>query len=74
MRHLQGQHACEENTQIVEKLRECLVLLETRAARRHEVPFDKTADQCEREEMCPVCGHVVCEHPKVSTEIPVGGA
>jgi hypothetical protein len=64
LRYLQGQVPCDENTAMIDHLRSCLFLLEGRAARRHGLAFDKTMEECEREPMCPVCGHITCEHPE----------
>lgn len=58
--YLDGQHHCEENTEIMLLLRKANYLLEKRAAKRHDLAFDMTADEAIDAPMCPQCGHVTC--------------
>lgn len=55
---LYGQVPCDEDTQILTKLRECLVLLETRASRRsiEHILYPECEPTCEQ------CGHMLCFH------------
>jgi hypothetical protein len=55
---LYQQVPCEEDTRIIEHLRECIVLLETRASRRsiEHILYP------EREPVCGHCGHMLCFH------------
>jgi len=57
--YLQLQIPCQENHQIVNLLRECLLLFERRAAIRHGLlpPIDHRED-IENEPTCPTCGHI----------------
>jgi hypothetical protein len=55
---LYAQVPCDEDTKIIESLRECLTLLEVRASRRsiEHVLYP------ERESTCEQCGHMLCFH------------
>jgi hypothetical protein len=57
--YLYAEAPCDEDTRIIEKLRECLVLYEARAARRSIEKLSKpeVAPTCEK------CGHMLCMHP-----------
>lgn len=59
---LYQQVPCEEDTQIINKLRECMVLLETRASRRS---IEKITYP-ELEDVCDDCGHMLCFHTENS--------
>lgn len=58
--YLYAEAPCDEDTKIVEKLRECLALYESRAARRI---IERTAKP-ETLLPCSICGHVLCGHLK----------
>lgn len=58
--YLNGQHHCEENLEIMLLLRKANWLLEKRAAKRHDLAFDMTADEAIDAPMCERCGHVTC--------------
>lgn len=61
--YLQGQIPCDENIAIINNLRDCLFLLEHRAARRHGFDASRiTQHNATHGMMCPVCGHVMCDH------------
>lgn len=56
--YLNAEAPCVENVGIVDRLRECLRLFETRAARRtiEALPMPELQDVCEE------CQHVLCLH------------
>lgn len=56
--YLFAEAPCDEDTVIVEKLRDCLRLYESRAARRHIEKLSKP----EKAPVCPTCGHMLCGH------------
>lgn len=56
--YLYEEAPCDEDTQIIEKLRECLQLYESRAARRTIEKLSKP----EEAEVCPLCHHILCLH------------
>lgn len=68
VKYLENQVSCIENKQIQTKLRECIRLLEERAAKRHNRNsyynlYEKdgsTNDQIEFLLTCPKCGHIGC--------------
>lgn len=57
---LNAQVPCHENVTILNNLRESLILLESRAARRKL----ERATYPERIEFCEFCGHVFCDCPE----------
>lgn len=56
--YLYAEAPCAEDTEIVDMLRKCLALYESRAARRSIEKLSKP----ERAEPCPICGHLLCFH------------
>lgn len=56
--YLYAEAPCDEDTEIVEALRRCLTLYESRAARRYIERLSKP----EKAEVCPVCHHILCGH------------
>lgn len=56
--YLNAEAPCPENVEIVDALRRCLALYETRAARR---TIEKQP-MIERTDVCEVCQHVLCTH------------
>ena len=63
--YLDWQVPCMENTRCVAALRECIILLEHRAARRHgrELSLAVLRTAFEALPTCTTCGHVECrEH------------
>lgn len=63
VRYLDGQESCNENAEIIERLQECLTLLETRAAARHGRTYEGTWKEAAEGRVCAVCGHTECrEH------------
>jgi hypothetical protein len=61
VKYLQRQVPCDQNSQIIQLLRESLILFEDRASQRR----GKTSPQlsCEDFELlptCPTCGHIGC--------------
>lgn len=56
--YLNAEAPCSEDVEIVDKLRECLRLYESRAARRSI----ERLSMPEREPVCATCGHIRCEH------------
>lgn len=67
VKYLDHQVQCRENLQIIYNLRDCLRLLEERAAQRHGRPADPrlyglgTNDPIEWLPTCPKCGHIGCK-------------
>lgn len=57
--YLYAEAPCDEDTAIIQKLRECLTLYEARAARRSIEKLTKP----EQAEVCPTCHHLLCFHP-----------
>lgn len=62
VRYLNDQIPCAENETILAHLRGALVAFETRATKRHGIDCTITKDFAEFGEMCPTCGHVICNH------------
>lgn len=69
IKYLDKQDGCVENRQILRHLRDCIRLLEERAARRHKRRPDwrlyeshspETNDQIEHLPTCWRCGHIGC--------------
>lgn len=58
VRYLNDEDPCDEDVQILHKLRDCLRLFESRAARRtiEKMPMPELADAC------PICHHLLCDH------------
>ena len=56
--YLYAEAPCDEDTAIIEKLRDCLSLYEARAARRTIEKLSKP----ELADVCPHCGHILCLH------------
>jgi hypothetical protein len=56
--YLYAEAPCDEDTAIIEHLREALRLYESRAARRHIERLVKP----EVHDPCPDCGHLLCRH------------
>lgn len=56
--YLYAEAPCDEDTRIIEALRECLTLYESRASRRS---LEKLAKP-EEAGVCEECGHVLCLH------------
>jgi hypothetical protein len=56
--YLAAEAPCAEDVQIVDGLRDCLRLYESRAARRtiERLPMP------ERHDVCPICHHILCDH------------
>jgi hypothetical protein len=56
--YLNDEDPCQEDIEIVARLRECLRLYESRAARRtiEKMPMPERADAC------PICHHLLCDH------------
>jgi hypothetical protein len=61
LQYLQTQGSCEENTIVINKLRECIWQLEVRAARRHGRQLPTYRIDIENLPTCPGCGHIGCE-------------
>lgn len=64
VRYLNGQIPHGNNDAIIHHLKECLWLLEQRAARRHGFRlrhFDFEAKELETAPFCRTCGHVICK-------------
>lgn len=63
VRYLNNQIPCVENEIILNNLRNCLLMLEQRAAKRHRLNLlVKDLDQLEFSKLCKVCGHTLCIH------------
>lgn len=61
--YLNNQIPDTNNRIVIERLRECIWLLEERAARRHCRPFTEVFANIELLPTCKVCGHIGCtEH------------
>jgi hypothetical protein len=61
--YLQNQIPCRENEGVLLNLQDALFLLESRAMRRHGLDSRHlTHAIVEQGEMCPKCGHVICDH------------
>jgi hypothetical protein len=68
VKHLNAQVPCSENKRVLLSLRECILLLEERAAVRHNRRadwrmYDKNEpvnDQIEFLDVCAKCGHIGC--------------
>lgn len=58
--YLYAERPCDEDTQIIQKLRECLVLFEARAARSAIERLSKPEEAA----TCNSCGHIICTHPR----------
>jgi hypothetical protein len=58
--YLYAEEPCDEDTKIITKLRECLELYESRAARKTIERIVKI----EEEPVCSICGHILCIHQK----------
>lgn len=58
--YLQNQIPCAENEDIIALLRQCLFLLETRAARRHGHTYHHLSVYAQTAPLCPQCGHTDC--------------
>lgn len=56
--YLNDEDPCNEDVEIVQKLRDCLRLYESRAARR---TIEKLS-MPEKADACPVCHHLLCVH------------
>lgn len=58
--YLNSEDPCDEDVQIVHKLRDCLRLYESRAARRtiEKLSMPEHADTCDE------CGHILCGHER----------
>lgn len=56
--YLYAERPCDEDTEILTKLRECLILFESRAARSSIERLSKP----EKAEVCPICQHLLCFH------------
>ncbi len=65
VRYLDNQDYCPENTIIAGNLVQVLYLLESRAYRRHggsDFANQIAIEDVEREEVCLICGHILCPH------------
>lgn len=63
VRYLDNQIPCVENKVILHNLQTCLLMLEQRAARRHNLEFTPNSlEALEFARLCVECGHTVCEH------------
>lgn len=60
--YLQGQIWSLENTGVIWCLKLSLWLLEFRAARRHKKVYARGIQFATFGEMCPTCGHTLCDH------------
>jgi len=60
--YVDGQIPAPENAQVLALLREAILLLEQRAARRHGLALGAVAEGIEQLPACPTCGHVTCGH------------
>lgn len=60
--YVEAQISAPENALVLAHLREAILLLEQRAARRHGLPLETTAEGIEDLPACLRCGHVVCGH------------
>jgi hypothetical protein len=60
LKYLNNQIPDESNLACIIKLRDCIWLLEDRAARRHNRDFDYYPSNIEFELTCPKCGHIGC--------------
>src|SRR4030095_12291812 len=60
-KYLNSQIYDQRNLAIINKLRECIWLLEDRAASRHSREFDFWPDNIEFVPTCKYCGHIGCE-------------
>ena len=56
--YLNDEDPCIEDVEIVHKLRDCLKLYESRAARR---TIEKLS-MPEKTDACPICHHLLCNH------------
>lgn len=67
--YLNAEDPCNEDVAIVGHLRDALRLYEARAARRtiEKMPMP------ERESLCGVCGHLLCEHREAG-RVEMGGS
>lgn len=67
MKYLQSQIPCDNNLEVINHLRECIRLLEQRAAERHGRNTDaldyraRIGRTIETLPTCAKCGHVLCE-------------
>jgi hypothetical protein len=62
MKYLDNQVGCYHNKIVLQKLRECLWMFESRAATQHGIEeFDFVVDYIELRSVCKICGHIVCE-------------
>jgi hypothetical protein len=59
-KYLENQIHDQRNLAVITKLRECIWLLEDRAAERHGRQFDYWPDNIELEPTCNKCGHIGC--------------
>jgi hypothetical protein len=54
IQYLDNQIECKENKKIIKKLSKSLLLLETRALKRH--------GNIDKLQTCTTCGHIACNH------------
>lgn len=62
VQYVDRQVPAPENAAVLRHLREALVLLEQRAARRHGLELGAQPEAVERVPTCPICGHLACKH------------
>ena len=61
VRYVDNQIPCEENRGVLGHLRECIHLLEVRAAKRHGRSSLIELDEAEFDKLCKKCNHVGCK-------------
>lgn len=70
--YLHGQIAHENNIAIICHLKHSLRELEQRAAERHGFnPNTISLDMAAFDQMCPTCGHVLCNHDYERSSLPL---
>jgi hypothetical protein len=60
VKYLEGQISDASNGMVIKNLRECILLLELRAAERHGRVLPNTRLDIENEPVCRACGHIAC--------------
>lgn len=60
--YLDNQISCAENDEVINHIERAVLLLEQRAARRHNRNYDHAAEFACTASMCPKCGHTDCGH------------
>ena len=61
VQYLEAQISDPSNGMVIKNLRECILLLELRAADRHGRVLPNTRLDIENEPVCKMCGHIACE-------------